>query len=254
MIIEFFGAPTVGKTTVARKLADCLRAAGHHVDLVLSYRPAEVADGESAARRRTAGGRSIAAIQRIARPMVESVRSRSRPAGTPPPSSLATELLALLPAESLLWSVRLRQYIARLDRAWHIARASHGVTVFDQGFIQALCSLVLLGRAPSAALAAQALAILPRADIVIRLDAPPDVLQARLHERFRNQAWLERLLELDLDTNLRTLSIVDMISELLRCSGRTMITVGNEEVDAAVIAIKAQAQRFLCLPLRAVAS
>ena len=45
MIVEIFGPPAAGKTTLAHALAGQLRERGFAVDLALSYRPSELAGG-----------------------------------------------------------------------------------------------------------------------------------------------------------------------------------------------------------------
>ena len=48
MVVEIFGPPAVGKTTLSRALAERLRERGFAVDLALSYRPSEMKGRDAA--------------------------------------------------------------------------------------------------------------------------------------------------------------------------------------------------------------
>lgn len=216
MIIELFGAPTVGKTTFAHALATRLQERGHQVELIVSFRPAETMRatvGEP--RRRSPNARAMAVVNRMSRPAVELLKLAGRSVTGSRGPGVAGELLTLLPARSAIWSFRLNQYIIRLDHSWRRASERSDIVIFDQGFVQAVCSLVLLGRSPDPELVSRALASIPNADLLIKLCAPRDVLVERLEQRARGQGRLERLLELDVPTNLRSIGIVDTLHQLL---------------------------------------
>ncbi len=230
MIVELFGPPGVGKTTFASGLADLLRAHGHAVDPVMSYRPAEQTPATSGLAKPSAPGkpsapskqshRSIASARRLTRPVAELLATTGHLLSHPNDVAATTELMRLLPARNLVWSIRLRQYLFRLFRAWDLAAASPYVVLFDQAFVQAVCSLALLSRVPGGARIGRALDAVPEADLLIQLDAPRDVLAARLGQRQQHQGTVERLLELDLQTNLASVGIIDDMQALLRSRGR----------------------------------
>ena len=211
MIIELFGPPAAGKTTFARNLAARLRGSGRPVDLILSFRPAETiaGDGPPAAP-------PLAAMRRLARPAIELLTGMDYLSAGSRETSVASELLALLPPASPVWSVRLRQYIGRLESSWRLAGQSDATVIFDQGFVQAVCSLMLLGRAPAEGAIEKALTVIPKADQWIRIDAPRPLLQARLEARRRGQSWIERRFELDTQTSLRSIEILNMLDQILR--------------------------------------
>ena len=60
---------------------------------------------------------------------------------------------------------------------------------------------------------------------MIWLDAPEAVLRERLRKRSSHQSWLERQLELDTDTNLRSIDIVRMLNNILCQQGRPVLRV-----------------------------
>ncbi len=213
MIIELFGPPAAGKTTFARDLATRLRLAGQPVELILSLRPVEMI--ESAGDTPSAGLR-WPAMRRLARPAIELLADMGHGCEASRESSIASALLDLLPPSNFVRSARLRHYITRLEHSWRMAERSHATVIIDQGFVQAVCTLVLAGRAPSMGGIEQAIALIPKADQWLHLDAPWDVLRARLEARWRRLSWIERRIELDWQSSFRSIEILNMLDSILR--------------------------------------
>ncbi|MBV8915065.1 MAG: AAA family ATPase [Acetobacteraceae bacterium] len=222
MIVELFGPPGVGKTTFASALTAALRERGVRVDPVMSYRPAELHRG---ARQ------SFASVRRLVRPVAEVVHTTGNMLAGSQDAEATAALFRLLPTKNLMWAIRLRQYTLRLFHSWRIAEASEGVVIFDQAWIQAVCSLALLGRAPDRRRVRLALDMVPEADLLVSLHAPQESLAARLRQRQRDQGRLEQLLELDLDTNLASLGIISDLLELLEQRGVPVVRVGSADPD-----------------------
>jgi len=224
MIIEIFGPPAVGKTTFARRLADQLNQRGRPARLILSHRPAEIIrPGHGPATPVP-----LAAMRRLARPACEflaRVGRRNEWGGT----SIAAELLELLPPTNLLWSVRLRQYLRRLEGSWRDAAQSNAIVIIDQGFVQAVCSLLLLGGPPATGAVEKALALIPKPDQWIHIGAPPPVLRTRLEARHRAQTWMERRLELSAETSLRSGDIFARLIPILRQQSTPIACLGSGE-------------------------
>ena len=202
MIIELFGPPGAGKTTFARTLAARLRERGHTVDLILSYRPAELSPHEIRSSSNLSAQQISSMIRRLIRPLAEMLTIASHPFTISQDVGTALTLIKILPPSSTLWSLRLAQYVSRLSRAWFQASNTGHIVLFDQAFVQAVGSLVLLCGVVDELLISRALDAIPKADLLVRLDAPTEVLEARLLHRQRLESRIERLLELDLPTSL----------------------------------------------------
>jgi hypothetical protein len=99
--------------------------------------------------------------------------------------------------------------------------------LFDQAFVQAVCSLALLCADVDERLISDALDAIPKSDLLVHIHAPAETLETRLLERERLGGRFERLLEFDLATNLRSLAIVDCLSELLLKRGRQIMTASS---------------------------
>jgi hypothetical protein len=109
------------------------------------------------------------------------------------------------------------------SHAWRLATETEQIILFDQGFLQALCSLVVLGGSVDKERIALAVALLPAPDMVIHLTAPVRVLEERLHERNAHQGRLERLLELDMRANLNFVPVIEGVCELLRLREQSIL-------------------------------
>lgn len=232
MIIELFGPPGVGKTTFARTLAARLREHGHATELMLSYRPAEQSNSPDSGERCSERRQTAATLRRLVRPIVEMLAMERRPRVISNDIGAAMNLIKILPPKDVIWSIRLKQYLTRLAHSWNHASGANHIVLFDQAFVQAVCSLVLLGRVEDRALISHALDFMPNSDLLVRLDAPQEVLEGRLRDRERRQSVIERLLELDLKRNLELMGIVNRLHLLLRERDRPVTRVSSIDVGS----------------------
>lgn len=224
MIVELFGPPCVGKTTLAGAVVARLREGDCGAGLVLSYRPSEGRSGsavESAARLRVP-----AALSRLVRPIVESLMALGHPADTVD-ARAAAELMRLLASRNAVHSLRLRQYLLRLARTWREAAAADTVVLIDQGYVQVIYTCAALARTADPERIGLALDAVPEADLLVRLNAPVTILETRLAERRQGQGRIERLF--DAWTTLESLWIFDRLHELLQARGRPVICADSAD-------------------------
>jgi hypothetical protein len=137
---------------------------------------------------------------------------------------IARTLLTALPPRTAFYSFRMWQYILRLTQSWKRAAVTADVAIFDQAFVQAMYSL-MLAAPPGSEDVERALDCLPQPDLLVRLTAPREILASRLSERRTHQGVLERLLEVDPETNLASLRIFDRLDWLLEVKGFCMTRV-----------------------------
>lgn len=226
MIMELFGPAGAGKTTLVHALTTQLRDSGYTVEPILSFRPAEVVSAPLSPASRP-GHRVAAVPRRLSRPLLELLAIVCHPSALQHDIGAAAGLLKILPPRNMIVAMRISQYILRLSHAWCNASEAGQIVPFDQGFIQLICSLAVLSRRADESLIAEALEASPRSDLAILLEAPPDVLTARLNDRKRQQSALERLFEIDLDTNLKSIGIIHLLHRLLSNRGQSIVRVSS---------------------------
>ncbi len=226
MIIEVYGPPGAGKTTFARALAARLHERGNITAIRLSYRPAEQPAGLNACAA-TGKRKQNPVIQRVLLPIVEMLEMARHPVANSYHVMTALHLLRLLPPAKFFSSIKELQYLSRLSHSWHLQFGFGHLVLFDQAFVQAVISLALLAGTEDDALIANALDYAPRSDVLIRLDAPLELLEARLNNRKRLQGTIEQLFETDLKTNVASTAIIDRVHYLLLERGRAVLRASS---------------------------
>jgi len=168
-VVEFCGLPGAGKSTIARGLVARLRLQGIPTTEVMA--PIGPSAGRTARLRRKSAVIARGVTSRGGAVIATNVGFRSRQTGARDRVARPANLLVV------------RDAVRR-------GRAREGVHVLDQGPVQEWWSAAL--RADDARVLAWAAADpAPRADLVVRVDAPPDVLAARLARRAERQSRLE---------------------------------------------------------------
>lgn len=205
MIIELFGAPASGKSTLAIALVIALRKKGFKVQLNASARSTERAANNDDMITDSANPQSPAAK------LVNIIQLLIMPDHT---DEVAVNLLRTLPPISWASKARLRRYLSYLQRTWKAARAHDGITIFDQGYLTALCSLAVRAKIFDARNLSQSLALLPRPDLLIFMDTPRDVLQVRRTQRLARQNPLERIFEQSCEANQKQLEMVSIVADM----------------------------------------
>lgn len=216
MLIELYGPPGCGKTTFAHALAQRMQTRGFTAEVLLSYQPGTY-------RSSTDPAGLVYATRRVLSAAANLIVMTCKAAAKRRSFALAVKLIATLPPRNPVWLLRYSQYILRLADTWD-HRSVDGIAIFDQAFVQAVCSLALLRCGADDLSLNKALNIIPESDLTIRLDVPKAVLTSRLAGRMKRESFMERLFEADVGTNLRATEIVDRLDLLLGTRGRPIMS------------------------------
>jgi thymidylate kinase len=254
MIVEFFGPPGAGKTTLALGLRDRLSASGFQVALRLSARPGEASP--SGASGNGGGGLNGAAqwsavVHRLASPLfglVASAIKLQNHADTGIGEMLADEL----PQGNLLRSFRLKNYLARMRNDWSRAEQSRRIWVFDQGYVQAVVTVAMIQPTITIETIVGLLKAVPQSDVVIHVKTPANDIEGRIAKRNRAIGRVGRLFEEDLGDAAKQAELAERFEILLRGSGRLVLSVtssdGQTAYDAVAEAANAIVGKFSSQP------
>jgi AAA domain len=160
MIVELFGLPTSGKTTLATRLVARLTEAGIESRLVTAREPAQIAR----------------ILQRLSKLRAMLCAFTFMPGS----ADAAWDLLVLFPQRDRLRTIRLWQDLIQMRELYASAAERAEVLVLDQGFLQALYSVAALSTSCSNESLAAALDKVPRSDLLVALDTSPAIIAERL--------------------------------------------------------------------------
>lgn len=233
MIVEFFGPPAAGKTTLAVALAERLNEGGFDVQLRLSSRPGEESLGRMGDGRHASRSPLGLTARRLLRPAYELTVAAMQ-SSTDRCDGHYSDLLAReLARGQILRFLRIKQYLIRLANAWTRAMRKKEICIFDQGYIQIIATIMLyqpdLSDAELVALADMA----PKSDLVIFVDTSVDEIETRLVQRRRMLGRMGWLFEDDLGAVRRRALAAAHLDALLNQSGRKVLSIRSGD-DASL--------------------
>jgi O-antigen/teichoic acid export membrane protein/thymidylate kinase len=235
MIVEFFGPPGAGKTTLARALLCRLCDRGYTTDSPLIHELDKVSVFDP-------GGFAYA-LGRIGQAVVAVIAMALHPAQHKNTFRVVAGLVQTLPPKNLVWLIRIGQSILRLSTIWRRASKTDSIVIFDQAFIQAVCSLGVFSQAVDEAEFLRALDLIPQSDIAIYVKAEQDVQRIRLDGRRRSEPMMARLFEASHTTNLQFTPVIERVEALLEQHGQPILVVQVDEpssIDRVVDEIERQ--------------
>lgn len=227
MIVECFGPPGAGKTTLALGLTERLQANGLNAVSRLSARPGEGLHGGNGRNRSpslfgAAARRLLVPAAELAAAVIQSPADRA--------IRNATGALTSAWAEGEFFrGFRMKQYLIRLANAWAAAATSEKIWVFDQAYIQAIANIMQVRPRFSDADATAMLDTMPKSDLIIRVETPIDDIRTRLTRRQRMIGRIGDLFEEYSGAAVEQAATAKRLDALLSRSGRHRLTVASRD-------------------------
>ena len=225
MIIELFGPPAAGKTTLAHALATALEKNGFDIQLIVSSRPAERGSIQVESTRALSWCRTA-----LAAPLSRAAKLVSAGpvllAGARS-DELTASLMDLLPPRTLLWSVRLSPISFLAISLLEMAGTSDRIVIFDQGFLTALCSMALLARSRRSKHDCARTGADPASEPSHSPRRAPGNTGGSPSRAARPPRCVERLFEFDLQTSLRQIETTNDVARTLQEQGGRMMHVSS---------------------------
>jgi hypothetical protein len=218
MLIEFLGAPGAGKTTLARSLAEQLRARGYDAMFVSMDAPAELG-------RFAKVGRDLLEIG----PWILA---------NPDQLWRSVALLRRFPQRS--WSsglLRLRYWLRTLARAQQGARMAE-VVILDQGCFQGVGSWALFSTKLDPSAIRAVLPTLPSPRLLIVLTLSEEAIRLRLRDRKYLHRHIDKLLLADDRWIVASAATVAQVEQAARDSGCAVLQLGSATPDVATTLTK----------------
>jgi hypothetical protein len=230
MIVECFGPPGAGKTTLALALTERLQANGLNALSRLSARPGEELHGGNGGHHSPSV--FAAAARRLLVPATELVTAVIQ---SPADRALRNTTSALTSAWAdgeFFRGLRMKQYLIRLANAWTAAAKSENIWVFDQAYVQAIANIMQVRPRFSDADATAMLGTIPKSDLIIRVETPINDIRTRLTRRQRMIGRIGELFEEYSGTVVEQAATAKRLDALLSRSCRCMLTVTSSDDKA----------------------
>jgi hypothetical protein len=230
MIVECFGPPGAGKTTLALALTERLQANGLNALSRLSARPGEELHGGNGCHH--SPSLFAAAARRLLVPATELVTAVIQSPADRAVRNTTGALTSAWADGEFFRGLRMKQYLMRLANAWTAAAKSENIWVFDQAYVQAIANIMQVRPRFSDADATAMLDTIPKSDLIIRVETPIDDIRTRLTRRQRMIGRIGELFEEYSGTVVEQAATAKRLDALLSRSGRCMLTVTSRDDKA----------------------
>ncbi|MBZ9816220.1 lipopolysaccharide biosynthesis protein [Mesorhizobium sp. CA7] len=217
MIIELFGPPGAGKAVFAHALAKSLRGQGYATKVVFSHKASR--------RSRSVDLGIFMFIYRVFSAIFSTAKLFFYTSDLIKYLSIASSMLKAIEPRKFIWRARVWQKIINLSNRWDQARQCREITIFDQGYVQAVASLSIFHGCVDNVAIARALKVTPTADFTLRVVLPRAAAEARLRERMMQAAPAERILDADFEASMRAFGVFQNINDILVATDRKTISV-----------------------------